>query len=104
LQHCGASVLYLPDANLRLEPGQTVTVSALTPQMGAVASQGLLTITDLTPPPAPCAGVAPAAVPTPVPPAASERSAPSQSRHRHAATVLPPHLLARVLSEFIRQC
>jgi hypothetical protein len=30
LQHCGASVLYRPDANLRLEPGQTVSVSALT--------------------------------------------------------------------------
>ena len=96
LQHCGASVLYLPDANLRLEPGQTVTVPALTPQMGDVASLGLLVITDLTPPSPPCAGVAPVAVPTPVPPTASGPSAPPRRRHPNAATVLPPRLLARV--------
>jgi DNA-binding CsgD family transcriptional regulator len=96
LQYCGVSVLHLPDANLRLEPGQMVTVPALTPQMGDVASQGLLTITDLTPPPAPCAGVAPAAAPPPVPPAAPERTGPPRRRHPNAATVLPPRLLARV--------
>jgi hypothetical protein len=35
LQHCGASVLYLPDAGLRLAPGQTVTVSAIMLQIVA---------------------------------------------------------------------
>jgi hypothetical protein len=96
LQYCGVSVLHLPDAGLRLEPGQTVTVPALTPQMGDIASLGLLAITDLTPPPAPRAVVPPAVAPTPVPPAASGRSASTRPRHRHAATVLPPRLLARV--------
>lgn len=43
-----------------------VTVPAITPQMGEVASQGLLAITDLTPPPAPRAGVAPAVIATTV--------------------------------------
>jgi hypothetical protein len=96
LQYCGVSVLHIPDANLRSEPGQTVTVPALTPQMGAVASQGLLTITDLTPPPAPRVGIAPADVPMPESSAVSGRSAPTRPRHPNAATVLPPRLLARV--------
>lgn len=96
LQYSGASVLYLPDAALRLEPGQTVTVPAITPQMGQVALRGVLAITDLTPPPALRAVVAPAAMPTPVPPAAPVQSAPTRPRHRNAAAVLPPRLLARV--------
>jgi len=96
LQHIGASILYLSGAGLRLEPGQTVTVPVVTPQMAQLAARGVLAITDLTPPSAPRAVVAPAAVPTPVPPAASEMSAPTRPRHRHAATVLPPRLLARV--------
>ena len=96
LQYSGASVLYLPDAALRLEPGQTITVPAITPQMGQVASRGVLAITDLTPPSAPRAMVAPAAVPTPVPLAAPVQSASTRPRHRNAAAVLPPRLLARV--------
>jgi hypothetical protein len=71
-------------------------VPTITPQVGDVASLGLLAITDLTPPPAPRAGAAPADVPTPVPPAVSEQLAPTRPRHPNAATVLPPRLLARV--------
>ena len=96
LQHIGASILYLSGAGLRLEPGQTVTVPVVTPQMAHLAARGFLAITDLTPPSQPRAVVAPAAVPTPVPPAASGPSAPTRPRHRNAATVLPPRLLARV--------
>ena len=63
---------------------------------GQVASRGVLAITDLTPRSAPRAMVAPAAVPTPVPLAAPVQSASTRPRHRNAAAVLPPRLLARV--------
>ena len=96
LQHIGASILYLSGAGIRLEPGQTVTVPVVTPQMAQLVARGFLAITDLTPPSPPGAVIAPAAVSTPVPSAESGPSAPTRPRHQNAATVLPPRLLARV--------
>jgi len=51
LRNLRPSVVFVPDAALRLAPGDTVTVRALTPQL-----RGLLTARALevvTPPPAP---------------------------------------------------
>lgn len=98
LQHIGASILHITDADLRLEPGQAVTVPVVTPQMAQLAARGYLTITDLASPASQGVGTAPEATPTPVPSASSmvSSSAPPPRRHRNAAAVLPPRLLARV--------
>jgi len=62
LRNLRPSVVFIPDAALRLEPGQTVTVRALTPQLrGLLAARALAVV---TPPPAP----RPSQPPTPVRP------------------------------------
>lgn len=83
------SPLHIPDAGLRLEPGETVTVAALSPQLIQLSALGLVAITAPSPPPAPVP--LPSAVPPALPPAP-----PSRTGHRNAAEVLPPRLLARV--------
>jgi hypothetical protein len=49
------SVLHIPDAALRLEPGQTVGVTALSPQMEMLVGAGALevVVSQATPPTAP---------------------------------------------------
>lgn len=92
------SPLHIPDAGLRLEPGETVTVAALSPQLVQLSALGLVAITasSPTPPPAPVPlAVAPAPLPSAVPPALPP-APPSRTGHRNAAEVLPPRLLARV--------
>jgi hypothetical protein len=80
--------LHIPDAGLRLEPGETVTVAALSPQLVQLSALGLVAITAPSPTPAP--------LPPAVPPALPPAPPPSRTGHRNAAEVLPPRLLARV--------
>ena len=47
-------VLHIPDAWLRLDPGQTVTVDTLTPQIGVlIQAQALELVARVSPSPAP---------------------------------------------------
>jgi len=88
------SPLHIPDAGLRLEPGETVTVTALSPQLAQMSALGIVAITSTALAPVPLA-VAPAPLPPATPPALPP-APPSRSGHRNAAEVLPPRLLARV--------
>ena len=60
LRNLRRTVVFVPDAALRLAPGETVTVRALTPQVRGVLAAGVLEV--VAPPPA----LRPPAQPTPV--------------------------------------
>lgn len=105
IQSLGLSILHIPDAGLRLEPGQQVTVPTLTPQLTHLVARGRVALLALPPASPSLALAAPEDGPPPLPPAVSpappvaSATAPAPSRHpghRNAATVLPPRLLARV--------
>lgn len=88
LRNSRPSPLHIPDAGLRLEPGQQVIVASLTPQLTSLLAIGALALvsTPLAP------------VPPEMPVTSADPTAMRQTRsgHRNAAEVLPPRLLARV--------
>lgn len=86
------STLHIPDARLRLGPGQRVTVAALSPQLTHLVAIGALVMEPAVLEPRPT----PVPLEVPVVPVEQTVTRQTEPDHRNAAAVLPPRLLARV--------
>ncbi|MHB9023071.1 MAG: helix-turn-helix domain-containing protein [Armatimonadota bacterium] len=86
------SVVHIPDVGLRIDPGQRVTVTVLSPQLTHLVAFGALVVEPAAPEPRP----KPAPPEVPAPPVEQTAMRQIPSGHRNAAAVLPQRLLARV--------